>query len=133
MKISNPLLLAGSLLGASAVAMGAYAEHHLKVALDENAYHSVTVAMQYHLIHAVVILVLAVTQILGDRFNGARRLCYAGWLFVIGTILFSGGIYHVMITGERTFAAAAPAGGMTLIVAWLALASATIQGKNSSI
>jgi uncharacterized membrane protein YgdD (TMEM256/DUF423 family) len=128
-KIENPLLMFGALLGFTAIAMGAYAEHHLKFALEENVFHSISVALQYHLIHAVVIVALALTKLITPEFNGRRRLQWAGWLFVIGTILFCGAIYTTIIIGNNALVMAAPAGGMTLMAAWLVTLSAGVGFK----
>ena len=126
-KIKNPLLLCGALLGFLAVAMGAYAEHHLKFALEENAFYSVSIALQYQLIHAVIIVALACTQLIDREFHGRQRLQYAGWLFVFGIILFCGAIYTTNIIGNNALIMAAPAGGMTLMLAWLVVGSCAIK------
>jgi uncharacterized membrane protein YgdD (TMEM256/DUF423 family) len=53
-------------------------------------------------------------------------LALAGW--VLGAALFSGDLALRAFTGHRLFAMAAPAGGIILIGAWLALAVAAIGG-----
>lgn len=126
-KLQNPLLLCGAVLGFMAVALGAYAEHHLKFNLDENAFHSVSVALQYQLIHAVVIVAISLSHFIEGQFQGRRRLQYAGWLFVFGIILFCGAIYVTTITGNNVLVMAAPAGGMTLMLAWIVTVCAAIK------
>jgi uncharacterized membrane protein YgdD (TMEM256/DUF423 family) len=51
-------------------------------------------------------------------------LALAGW--VLGAALFSGDLALRAFTGHRLFAMAAPAGGIILIAAWLALAAAAL-------
>lgn len=46
----------------------------------------------------------------------------AGWLFVTGTILFSGSLYLLAMTGQRWLGAVTPFGGLALLLGWLALA-----------
>jgi uncharacterized membrane protein YgdD (TMEM256/DUF423 family) len=46
----------------------------------------------------------------------------AGWLFVVGTVLFSGSLYLVAVTGVRALGAITPFGGLAFILGWLALA-----------
>jgi uncharacterized membrane protein YgdD (TMEM256/DUF423 family) len=46
--------------------------------------------------------------------------------WVVGTALFSGDIAMRAFVGHRLFAMAAPAGGVVLIAAWLALIAAAI-------
>jgi uncharacterized membrane protein YgdD (TMEM256/DUF423 family) len=48
----------------------------------------------------------------------------AGWLFVAGTVLFSGSLYALALTGRRRWAAIAPVGGACFLLGWAALALA---------
>ena len=43
-------------------------------------------------------------------------------LFVVGTLLFSGGIYAMVLTGFKKLGIVTPFGGATLFCAWLSLA-----------
>ena len=51
----------------------------------------------------------------------------AGWLFVAGTMLFSGSLYALALTGRRRWGMVAPLGGTCFILGWasLVLAAAT--------
>jgi uncharacterized membrane protein YgdD (TMEM256/DUF423 family) len=46
----------------------------------------------------------------------------AGWLFVAGTIVFSGSLYVLSLTGARWLGAITPVGGLALLGGWLCLA-----------
>jgi len=46
----------------------------------------------------------------------------AGWLFVAGTILFSGSLYALSLTGHRWLGAITPLGGVAFLAGWAALA-----------
>src|SRR4029077_12914196 len=46
----------------------------------------------------------------------------AGWLFVAGTVVFSGSLYLLALTGSRAFGAVTPLGGLAFLGGWLALA-----------
>jgi uncharacterized membrane protein YgdD (TMEM256/DUF423 family) len=46
----------------------------------------------------------------------------AGWLFIAGTVTFSGSLYALSLTGIRTLGAVTPVGGLCFIAGWLALA-----------
>jgi uncharacterized membrane protein YgdD (TMEM256/DUF423 family) len=45
----------------------------------------------------------------------------AGWLFVAGTVLFSGSLYLLALTGVRGLGAVTPVGGLALLAGWLSL------------
>lgn len=48
----------------------------------------------------------------------------AGWLFLAGTVLFSGSLYALALGGGRRWAALAPLGGACFLLGWAALALA---------
>jgi uncharacterized membrane protein YgdD (TMEM256/DUF423 family) len=56
--------------------------------------------------------------------GGGARPPAAGWLFIVGTILFSGSLYLLAVTGQRWLGAITPLGGLCFIAGWLALAIA---------
>jgi uncharacterized membrane protein YgdD (TMEM256/DUF423 family) len=45
----------------------------------------------------------------------------AGWLFVAGTVLFSGSLYAMTFTGVRALGAITPIGGVCFIAGWVCL------------
>ncbi|MBF0161397.1 MAG: DUF423 domain-containing protein, partial [Magnetococcales bacterium] len=52
----------------------------------------------YHLVHGVG-LVLA--GVVAERASHPQRAVRAGWLFLAGTIIFSGSLYAIALTGMR--------------------------------
>lgn len=53
---------------------------------------------------------------------------WAGWLFLLGTLVFSGSLYILVLTGQRWLGAVTPLGGLAFILAWVLLASAVLRG-----
>jgi len=80
-------------------------------------------AAYYHLIHAAVVLVLA----LQPR-EALWRLPIAG--FALGIGLFSFSLYVLVLTGVTTLAMVAPVGGLLLIVSWLSVALRARQRRD---
>ena len=112
-KMNRPLMIAG-LLGATAVAAGAFGAHALADAVTAERLAAWKTASQYHLIHAVVLLVLA----LQSEQDGARwRWPIIG--FTVGVLLFSFSLYGLVLTGATTLAMITPVGGLVLILSWL--------------
>jgi uncharacterized membrane protein YgdD (TMEM256/DUF423 family) len=109
----TPHLLIAALTGASAVALGAFGAHALK---DTLAAQGTTATWQtaslYHLVHAPVLLLLAL------RTPTPRRTMY---LFLAGILLFSGSLYLLCLTKIKPLGAVTPIGGTLLILAWLDL------------
>lgn len=80
---------------------------------------------RYQMYHALGMLLVAA---LGPR--GADRLISAGgWLFVLGTLLFSGSLYLLALTGTPWLGAVTPVGGFAFLAGWLCLVAAGYRTK----
>ena len=110
-------LVAGSLLGATAVAAAAYAAH---APIDPARQRAVASAIQMQGWHALALLACG---LLGTQ--GGWAVQAAGTLFLLGTILFAGAVW-VPQFGGPTLGMTAPTGGIMLILGWLALAVAAL-------
>jgi uncharacterized membrane protein YgdD (TMEM256/DUF423 family) len=51
-----------------------------------------------------------------------------GWFFVIGTVLFSGSLYLVSVSGVRWLGAITPLGGVAFLAGWVCIAWAAWRG-----
>jgi uncharacterized membrane protein YgdD (TMEM256/DUF423 family) len=110
------LLTVAALLGALAVALGAFGAHALEGRLDERALEVWQTANRYHFYHVLGLLGLGLWQ----RGGGDKAGLAAGaWL--LGLTLFSGGLYVYALTGLKLGAVLAPLGGLSFLVGWLAL------------
>ena len=58
------------------------------------------------------------------RLRPGRAWNVAGWSFVGGTLLFSGSLYALALSGIRKLGAITPFGGVLFLVGWIALAMA---------
>ena len=60
----------------------------------------------------------------------ARRHCRsaAGWLFVAGTVLFSGSLYALALSGVRWLGAITPLGGVAFLAGWVCLGARGRRG-----
>ena len=102
-----------ALTGFLAVALGAFGAHGLKAVLEKNGTLAVwQKAALYHLVHAVVLLVLA-------QRTSVARVPFA--LFGSGIAIFSGSLYLLAVTNLKWLGAITPLGGVCLLAGWLAL------------
>ena len=132
---SNRWLLTAALLGGLAVAGGAFGAHGLKAhfaadgemspANEQMLAHWETAA-RYQMYHALALLAVGLLAARGPN----RVLHLAGLSMTIGTVIFSGCLYALVLTGERRLGAVVPLGGVLLIVGWVLLAVGAI--RNSS-
>lgn len=111
--ISAVLLLLG-------VAAGAFGAHALRGTLAPELLAVFQTAVQYHLVHGLALLAVAILW--GQWPDEAKRLRVCAWLLTVGIVLFSGSLYALALTGARALAAITPFGGTAWIIAWALLA-----------
>jgi uncharacterized membrane protein YgdD (TMEM256/DUF423 family) len=115
-----------SLLGLTGVAIGAFGAHGLAAVLEANGRAATfDTATQYHLIHALALLAAAWL----DEQHPNQWTRRAGWLFILGTIVFSGSLYILAIFNLRFMGAVAPIGGVALIAGWACLGLSARQKR----
>ncbi|HEU4827714.1 MAG TPA: DUF423 domain-containing protein [Gemmatimonadales bacterium] len=108
----------GALSAMIAVAAGAFGAHALRDRLPPELLQVFETAARYQMYHALALLAVAWAASRADT-SGVRR---SGWLFVAGTLFFSGSLYLLALTGTRWFGAITPVGGAAWIAGWAILA-----------
>ncbi|HET9726715.1 MAG TPA: DUF423 domain-containing protein [Gemmatimonadales bacterium] len=103
-----------------AVAAGAFGAHGLRARLAPDLLAVFETAARYQMYHALALLAAAWVA---TRWPGPLPQ-WAGWLFVVGTVLFSGSLYALALTGVRWLGAITPLGGVAFLAGWLCLALA---------
>jgi uncharacterized membrane protein YgdD (TMEM256/DUF423 family) len=109
------LTLAG-LSGLLAVALGAYGSHGLK-GVEVVLANRFDTAVQYHFFHTLALLAVVVLAISMDSLG----LRLARWAFLLGIVLFCGSLYASVFSNGAWSTRMAPAGGIMLMLGWLAL------------
>jgi uncharacterized membrane protein YgdD (TMEM256/DUF423 family) len=112
--------VAGAILLALAVMLGAFGAHGLRDRLDAYSMSVYEKAVFYHFIHALGLLIVSFLPKTGTFSESAT-----GWvcgLLLAGVVIFSGSLYLLAVTGNRMLGAITPIGGVSFIAAWLALA-----------
>ncbi|MGH7228524.1 MAG: DUF423 domain-containing protein, partial [Nitrospiraceae bacterium] len=106
--------LFGSLFAFLAVAAGAFGAHSLKASLPTEMLTVFETAARYQMYHALALC--AVGWASHQYRHVALRL--AGWLFVLGILLFSGSLYALAFSGARWLGALTPLGGLAFLAGW---------------
>jgi uncharacterized membrane protein YgdD (TMEM256/DUF423 family) len=114
----------GGICGLLGVALGAFGAHALKARVDADLLMTFEVGVRYQMYHAIALLAVGWAH---TRWPGGV-LTASGWLFVIGTVLFSGSLYALTFSGLRWLGAITPLGGLALIAGWLCLSWAAWRG-----
>ena len=114
----------GASLAAMAVVMGAFGAHAMEDYLlqFENGARRIDVwktAAHYHIIHAIGLVLLGVMPTAKPK-----QVNIAGWLLVVGILVFSGLLYTYSYTDIRILGAFVPIGGVCMIAGWIMFAVA---------
>lgn len=114
----------GALSGLIAVGAGAFGAHGLKARLTPELLAVFETGARYQIYHALALLAVAWAV---NHWPG-RTTVASGWCFVGGTVIFSGSLYLLALTGVRGFGAITPVGGVLFLAGWLLLALAAWRG-----
>jgi uncharacterized membrane protein YgdD (TMEM256/DUF423 family) len=111
-------LIIGSTLGGLSVAIGAFGAHALKNVLEANdRMQTFETGVKYQFYHALALILLG---LLMQKFDH-KMFIWSGYGFIIGTILFSGSLYILSLTGIGKWGAITPLGGVAYLVGWITL------------
>ncbi|EES71088.1 DUF423 domain-containing protein [Paenibacillus sp. MB22_1] len=119
------LLTLGGIMMFLAVALGAFGAHALKNRLTEDRQKTYQTGIQYHIAHGIGLILLGLTA---AQLESEGLIVLAGWLLLVGIILFSGSLYALSLTGIRKLGAITPLGGVSFLAGWVIFVIAVIQG-----
>jgi uncharacterized membrane protein YgdD (TMEM256/DUF423 family) len=117
----GPWLVAAGVNGLMAIAMGAFAAHGLRSALDADALGWLETGSRYQMWHALALFGVALLFVRTQSGRHRRLLQAIAWAFLAGTVLFAGSLYLLAVTHLRAFAWLAPLGGVAMMAGWLGL------------
>lgn len=110
-------LMIGVMNGFLAVALGAFGAHGLEGKISEQSLSTWNKAVDYQMFHTMA---LFVTGLLMARID-SPTVTWAGWMFFIGILLFSGSLYFYSTLGIKMLAMITPFGGITFLAGWVLL------------
>jgi uncharacterized membrane protein YgdD (TMEM256/DUF423 family) len=114
--------VAGAINALVSVAMGAFGAHALRARLTERMLQNWETGARYQMYHAFGMFVIA--QLSMTRGNAVDP---AGWSMLVGTVLFSGSLYAMALTGMTRLGAITPLGGVAMLIGWTWLARTAMR------
>ncbi|MDD1611811.1 MAG: DUF423 domain-containing protein [Methylococcaceae bacterium] len=112
-------LFFGALSALVGVGMGAFGAHGLKNVISSEMLAVYQTGVSYQMWHALGLIGIA---LLRRHDPESRLLKWAGWLMLIGVVLFSGSLYLLAIMDLKKLGMITPFGGVSFMIAWLLLA-----------
>ncbi len=114
-------ICAAAVNGLLAVALGAHATHSLRGRVEPERIAWIEVGSDYGMAHGLALIGVALLCARAPATAPPRSLKLAGWGFLAGTLLFSGALYVMGMSGWRALGAVTPLGGVLLMGGWAAL------------
>ncbi|MEO1334516.1 MAG: DUF423 domain-containing protein [Myxococcota bacterium] len=116
--MAKVFVVAGAISGLIGVAAGAFGAHGLKAHLTEDLLAVFETGARYQMYHALALVLVGLAAQIKP--HGAFQT--AGWLWIVGTVLFSGSLYALALSGVRILGAITPLGGLAFIGGWALMA-----------
>ena len=116
--MSRAFFVAGAASAGVAVLLGAFGAHGLRTRLTPELLAAFEVGVRYQMYHALALLAVAC----GATRWPSGAMTAAGVLFLLGTLVFSGSLYLLALSGQKWLGAVTPLGGVAFIAGWLVLA-----------
>ena len=126
-NVPSLIVMAAGISGGLGVALGAFGAHGLRGKVEERLLETFQTAVQYQMIHALALLIVATMMLQSGR---NLTLDIAAGAFVGGILLFSGSLYGLVLTDMRWLGPVTPLGGLCFIAGWAALVAAGLQQLN---
>jgi uncharacterized membrane protein YgdD (TMEM256/DUF423 family) len=104
---------------------GAFGAHALRDRLTTDLLSVFETGIRYQMYHALGLLFVAWAS---TRWGSGWTIA-AGWLFVVGTVIFSGSLYALSLSGVRAWGAVTPIGGLSFILGWACLVWALVVAR----
>lgn len=114
-------IVIGACSAAIAVLFGAAGTHGLRDHMSAGDFEGWKTGVLYQAIHALALVLFGVF-VEGRRRDGHVAHPAPGWLFLLGSIVFSGPLYAHGLGAPTAVLHAAPIGGLSLIAGWIAFA-----------
>ncbi|MBF0142443.1 MAG: DUF423 domain-containing protein [Magnetococcales bacterium] len=119
MPFSVRFIFFGGISACLAVALGAFGKHALMPILSHAAMETWRTGAYYQLVHGVGLILVG---LVAERAPHPQRAMWAGWLLLVGSVIFSGSLYAIALTGVRILGVVTPVGGVCFLSGWLLLA-----------
>lgn len=104
----------GAISAGISVAAGAFGAHGLRGKISEEMLNVFETAARYQMYHALGLILIGLVAMQKD----SGMLQSAGYLMIVGTVLFSGSLYALSLGGPRFLGPITPLGGLSFMIAW---------------
>lgn len=119
-------IVMGIIFGFLFVALGAFATHGLQPYLNEKSLGWIQTGNTYLGFHAMALIALG----LWSHWEKWAPSFFAGFFFVLGSVLFTGSLYALALTGLKFLVWLTPLGGSCFLLGWVFFALSVLRTKS---
>lgn len=105
----------GAINAAIAIALGAFGAHGLEDIVTKHYLEVFETGVRYHMYSALGLMLIA---LLDKTLGGSLKARIGGRLIFAGTVIFSGSLYALVLTGFSKLGMITPLGGVAMLVGW---------------
>lgn len=124
--MKHTLYALAALSMAIGVGCGAFGAHGLRDVISATDLQIWEKAVFYQLIHSLAVLVILVTP---HTLFDEQRATRLAQLFLVGTVIFSGSLYILVLSNLRWLGAITPIGGTCFIAGWVLLGIGALRRR----
>ncbi|CAM4273411.1 DUF423 domain-containing protein [Paenibacillus alkaliterrae] len=114
----------GAINAALAIAFGAFGAHGLEEKITEHYLDVFETGVRYHMYSALGLMLIS---LFSKQLNAGRRVKYGARLILAGTVLFSGSLYVIALTGFGKLGMITPLGGVAMLAGWTCVIAAAFR------
>jgi uncharacterized membrane protein YgdD (TMEM256/DUF423 family) len=124
----NRWIFIAGLFALTSIALGAFGAHALKKILSPEVLEVFQTAVKYQMFQVCGFISVGFLR----KFSTDSLINKAGYLFLYGTLIFSGSLYLLCFTGIKWLGAITPIGGVCLIIGWIMLSIGAYRVKSTN-
>lgn len=120
---------AGAMFALGSVVFGAFGAHAIAARVSAERLETWTTGAHYLGWQGAALLALAAlsASLSALGHSTKRQLQFAGWLIITGTLIFSGSLFALVLSGIGALGAITPIGGVLMILGWGLTASVLLR------
>ena len=122
--MGRAFMILGATAGFLGVALGAFGAHGLRGQVSAHMLTVFQTGVQYQMYHALALLFVGLWA---ERNPHLRYTNWAGGLLLLGIVLFSGSLYLMVLSGNRSLGMITPFGGVCFLSGWAILAAGLLR------
>lgn len=114
----------GAINAVLAIALGAFGAHGLENTITKHYLEVFETGVRYHMYSALGLMLIT---LFANHSNDTKLIRNGGRLIMAGTVLFSGSLYLIALSGASKLGIVTPFGGVAILAGWTCVIVAALK------